>query len=500
MLRATLPDTTQRQQFAQLYVQYTGNPDGLWAAVLKQFGADLTTQLQFTGQLYFLVNDNEPLVTGLLAAEKGNPPKSMADLATLGYYEAAKWARLIGTAIPPSIPGSTAAEQAANYAELLAAQVRVSCRTLTLAGKVAADVIPVTGSTGIAGRVADFLTVNQDAFDVGAEPVQAYLARTGAAAPAADVLAQVGSLQPVLQLTTEDQYMTVLLNKNLTSAYAITRYDAASFTRAYSADLGGDDTAAAIYDRARQIFAATLSIAVGYLGARVSPAAGGQLPALTAAPPSQSATGYPVVAFPTLENLFGSLDYCDCQDCGTILSPAAYLVDLLNYADQPAPASGDNPQDVLLARRPDLQYLPLTCANTNTALPYIDLVNEALEYYVANGFSMAGYQGHDTGDTVTSAELIASPQYVDDAAYTALQDVFFPDPLPFSRPLTLLRLQMHALGVALPGRDGHARAPATASTGAGGQAATAGLDILIEQARHLPRRVPDLHRPVIAAR
>ena len=124
-----------------------------------------------------------------------------------------------------------------------------------------------------------------------------------------------------------------------------------------------------------------------------------------------------MVAYPTLENLFGSLDYCDCQDCGSILSPAAYLVDLLHYPTSRARASGDNPQDVLLARRPDLQYLPLTCANTNTALPYIDLVNEALEYFVANGLSLAGYQGHDTGDTVTSAELIASPQYVDDAAY-----------------------------------------------------------------------------------
>jgi len=481
MLQPALTDTTQREQFAQLYVQYTGNPDGLWAAVTKQFGAALTAQLQFTGQLYFLTINNEPLVAGLLAAEKGNPPKSAADLATLGYYDAAKWAPLIGTAVPPSITGGTAAEQAANYAELLAAQVRVSFPTLTLAGKVAADVIPVTGSAGIAGRVADFLTANQAAFDIGAEPVQAYLARTGAAAPAADVLAQVSSLQRVRQLTTNDQEMTALLNQDLTSAYAITRYDAAGFTRAYSASLGGDDTAAAIYDRARQVFAATLSIAVGYLGARVSPAGGGQLPALTAAPPAQSAAGYPVMAFPTLENLFGSLDYCDCQDCGTILSPAAYLVDLLNYTDQPAPASGDNPQDVLLARRPDLQYLPLTCANTNTALPYIDLVNEALEYSVANGFSMAGYQGHDTGDTVTSAELIASPQYVDDDAYTTLQGVFFPDPLPFSRPLTLLRLQMNALGVALPDAMTALRA-SDSLTGAGGTGSYGWTDILIEQA------------------
>ena len=478
MLQATLPDTTHRQQFAQLYVQYTDNLAGLWPAVTQQLGATVAGRLQFMGQLYFLTINNEPLVTALLAAEK-DTPQSLADLATLGFYDAARWAPLIGTAVPPSIPGSTAAEQAANYADLLAAQFRASFSTLTLAGKVRAGVISVTGNATIASRVADFLTASQATFDIGAEPVQAYLARTGTAAPDGDVLAQVIRLQRVRQLTDDDPSMTVLLNNSLDSAYAITRYDAASFTRAFSADLGGDDTAAAIYARAGQLFAATLSIAVGYLGARVSPFAGGLLPGLSSGPPAQSAAGYPVIAFPTLENLFGSLDYCDCQDCGTILSPAAYLVDLLNYTDLPAPASGANPQDILLTRRPDLQYLPLTCANTNTALPYIDLVNEALEYYVANGFSMAGYQGQDTGDTVTSAELIASPQYVNDAAYTALQGVFFPDPLPYSRPLTLLRLQMNALSVALPDAMAALRASDSLAGGAGGYGWT---DILIEQA------------------
>ena len=105
---------------------------------------------------------------------------------------------------------------------------------------------------------------------------------------------------------------------------------------------------------------------------------------------------------------------------------------------------------MLLARRPDLQYLPLTCANTNTALPYIDIVNETLEYFVANGLSLAGYQGHDTGDTVTSAELVASPQYVNDAAYGTCSRRYFPPPLPFNRPLELLRLHWPNLGVALP--------------------------------------------------
>jgi hypothetical protein len=451
MLRSTLPDTAQREQFAQLHAEHAANLAEFWPALEQQFGAPATERLRFMGQLYLLTLNNEPLVTSLLAAEARSPLQSTADLAARGYYDPAKWAPLIATAIPPSIPGATAQEQATNYARLLAAQVRLSFPTTTLASQILTGVIPVVGTSDTANLVADFLTQNQDTFEIGVEPVQAYLARTGAPAPPPSVVAQVSRLQRVYQLTPDDTSMAVLLRHNLDSAFAITRYDAASFTRAFQDKLGGASTAAAIHARARQIVATTLSIAVAYLGSRVNPGTGGRVPLLDAVTRQQSTTGYPVVAYPTLENLFGSLDYCDCQDCGSILSPAAYLVDLLNYTDQPNPAAGgSNPQDVLLARRPDLQYLPLTCANTNTALPYIDLVNETLEYFVANGLSMDGYQGHDTSDTITSAELIASPQYVDDAAYATLQDAFFPPPLPFSRPLALLRLHMNALGTQLP--------------------------------------------------
>ena len=36
-------------------------------------------------------------------------------------------------------------------------------------------------------------------------------------------------------------------------------------------------------------------------------------------------------------------------------------------------------RDVLLERRPDLGDIELSCENTTTPLPYIDLVNEILE-------------------------------------------------------------------------------------------------------------------------
>ena len=321
------------------------------------------------------------------------------------------------------------------------------------------------------GAVADFLAANQGKFEIGMEPIKAYLARNPNLPTApAKIVDEITRLQRVYQMTTEDGPMAVLLQHNLDSASKIVRYDAPGFIRAYQAKLGGADVAARIHARARQIHSAVLNVAVWYLGSRIAPAIGSNSPILRLGPPSQGATpppiaghspalplttsqvdsSYPIIAYPTLEGLFGSLDFCSCQECRSILSPAAYFVDLLSYLDQPSPTQGyQNPQSVLFQRRPDVQYLPLTCENTNTALPYIDLVNETLEYSVANQ-SLAGYQGHDTGDTVTSNELMANPQYVNDAAYTALQSAYFPPPLPFNRPLELLRLHLDKIGVALP--------------------------------------------------
>jgi hypothetical protein len=320
-----------------------------------------------------------------------------------------------------------------------------------LADQVGRGIVPIADTQDVATAVAGFLSTHQADFAIGVEPVERYIAVNKISGTSAAVVTQIKRLQRVYQLTQDDASLSVLLRHNLDSAYAITRYDSAGFVRAFQAQLGGADKAVAVHARAKQVFGAVLNIATSYANARIAPAIGSyRVPIHWPFPPPQPSQNNPVIAYPTLEDLFGSLDYCNCSDCNSILSPAAYLVDLLNYLDQPAPTTGSrNPQDVLFERRPDLQYLPLTCENTNTALPYIDIVNETLEYYVANSLSLANYQGHDTGSDVTSAELLASPQYVNDLAYATLQGAFFPPPLPFNRPLELLRLHMQNLGVAL---------------------------------------------------
>src|SRR5690606_22008506 len=81
--------------------------------------------------------------------------------------------------------------------------------------------------------------------------------------------------------------------------------------------------------------------------------------------------------FPNWVTLFGGLNACKTRHCQTVLSPGAYFVDLLRFVD-------GAPKNALLARRPDLQDMELTCANTERVLPYIDLVIEILGNAVAS--------------------------------------------------------------------------------------------------------------------
>ena len=476
----TLSGAGQPEQFAALLVAHADDWTGLWADVGKTFGAPTQAKLQLLGQLSYLTLDNAPLLGALATAEAQTPLAAPIDLATRGYWDPAKWTPLIGSSVPAGVPGADAQAKAANYAAWLAAQVRLSFPTATLAQKVKSGVIPLASSTAAAGEAADFLAAHQADFAFGVEPVDAYVARNKLT-PSKTVVFQLKRLQRVYQMTTTDDAMSALLTNDVDSAYAIVRYNQAGFVRAFSDKVGGADAATAIHARARQIHGVALNVATAYATQRVSSGFGNASGHIWPAPPNAGGASGQTTAAATLDSLFGSLDTCGCDDCELILSAAAYLVDLLHYIDQPNTPSGVNPQTILFGRRPDLQYLPLSCANTETALPYIDVVNETLEYFVANGLEIEGFQGFDTGDQVTSAQLVAAPQNVNNSAYALLQKAFFPAPLPFNRPLALLRAHMGALGVSTPDameqlrKDDslHGSTPASADYGWG--------DILIER-------------------
>src|SRR5690606_15820144 len=89
---------------------------------------------------------------------------------------------------------------------------------------------------------------------------------------------------------------------------------------------------------------------------------------------------------------------------------------LLQWLDTKTRADGSSSEhesllDVLLARRPDLADLPLTCENAERVLPYIDLTLEILEARVANEPPEA-YNSEESTE-----ELLAAPQYTRESAY-----------------------------------------------------------------------------------
>lgn len=94
--------------------------------------------------------------------------------------------------------------------------------------------------------------------------------------------------------------------------------------------------------------------------------------------------------FPNLKSLFNLQDSCACEHCRSVYSPAAYLVEILEFIKNRSvlnlktnPRTKSLGKDVLFKRRPDLGEIDLGCENANTPVKYIDLVCELLEEDIA---------------------------------------------------------------------------------------------------------------------
>lgn len=429
LLDVALPgDTACKRQVAALYTQHRGDTQRFWQAVRTQMGENVAQSLELNGRLSALTVNNAPLVKAL---REGLQVSSPLDLVRRGLFRTEDWApHLAQVPVPDEMPGEGDAERRANYASFLAEQLRLSYPTAVVAERVRAGEIPLSSSKAQAD-VYRFLSETQGRFELGANPVQPFLERERLRLDPESV-SQLKALQRAYQLSPSDQALAGLLREGLDSAYSITQRSEDEFVERYAANLGGVQSARLVYAKAHQVHHTAINVATSYMLQRSAPAVYAISGEAGEAPVGD------VLGYPTLEGLFGAMDYCACEHCRSVLSPAAYLVDLLQFLDKAVP-EGPSPLDVLLQRRPDIEHIELTCANTNVAMPHIDLVNEVLEYFVARGGSLAGFEGHNTSDEMTSAELMANPAFVNDTAYERLRDAIRPLDLPFHRPLEALR-------------------------------------------------------------
>jgi hypothetical protein len=108
---------------------------------------------------------------------------------------------------------------------------------------------------------------------------------------------------------------------------------------------------------------------------------------------------------------FGSQDYCNCQDCQSVLSPAAYFVDLMRFIETNIStvfSSQPSHPLYLKVRRSDLWTLQLTCDNTNNLVAYLDIINGILETYIGANVTLA-VAGDVYSTLATTAKSIHQP-------------------------------------------------------------------------------------------
>jgi hypothetical protein len=474
-------DDAQQEAFDQAVVRHGDDPQALWAAAATAgIPSEQVARLQVQGKLALLTHHSEPLTRLLMDTVLGPAPADgdgggglralvAADLHIPQAWRA-KLVELAGgddpdrlaTVVPPAFAG--AASPAEAYAAELARRVRLGLPT-TVIGRILASgqVHGGTDQVNLGGTLAGMIErAERLGFSFSTTPLGPFLAAHGAEltaglgeADAAAATAELQRLQRLYQITPSDQAFTALARAGVGSALEIAQLRPQEFAERYGGLFPAPEELDLTYRRARQVAAITYS----FFGTSQQLAAP-PLYGLSSPPERRDAAVQALQAqFPTVAELFGEQDFCACEHCRSVLSPAAYLVDLLHFldvdADQwsklPAPLNaGPTPFAVLNARRPDLAHIPLTCENTNTTLPYIDLANEIMEYRVAHG-ALDADAARDTG-AASSADLLAEPQYVLDSVYTkVLATARWPLALPFDLWLETVRSYLARVDVDLAG-------------------------------------------------
>ena len=298
-------------------------------------------------------------------------------------------------------------------------------------------------SPATAAPVTAFLrAASQLGYSLGRTPLNAFVAKSAGTLPAldADSLESLKTLHRLYQITPSNESLQAALQAGFTSARQIASIDQDDFIAKYGGLFPAGE-AVWVWGQAQTVTSVTFNICSSAIQLDTAP----PVYALSASNDQrQAAKSALVEQFPSIATLFGNVDYCECDDCSSVLSPAAYFVDVLQFLGPPpngnsaANGAGYYPLDVLIGkdatvpgRRPDLGALPLSCENTNTSMPYIDIVNEILEYFIANGHLDTNL-AYDTG-TATTAELTAEPQNI-------LPQVYGDQPLALNRPTLKLAL------------------------------------------------------------
>lgn len=420
MLGSVVKGSEAQNAFVNTFLENEAAPDKLFKKLATQPGfenkktiSDLKHLLQLN-----VITANVPALTSLLFKEKINGTQ-VETVREFSEFTRSDWEKRIDKIssteefndFPDDVKGKTKKQKVKHYAELLDRQMTDLFPTDVFNHRLSKDTRAVLSV--VKSDLTQFLKNNNE-FDLKTTKIKADLNQASftGIANKPKLVNTLTDISRLYKLAPDYEQTSALLDDGLNSASAIVRkYTATQFVEKFS-DKIGQQTASHIHREAKRVDHRSSLLTLNLKTSSDIPS--------YALLDSENLS-------PDYQSMFNDNYLCECEHCQSVNSPSAYLVDMLNFINE----NNAQAKKSLDTRRPDIQHTLLTCKNTNTVLPYIDLSNEILEDFI----SPSGIQAHST--TNSADELAAYPEHVNQAAYNVLAEATGAEPLPANLPINI---------------------------------------------------------------
>ncbi len=419
MLAATSMPAASYSKVAEAFVSQRGLGDSFWQHLrsnASQFGGtSAIDDFEATVRLGAIAKHHEPTFTFLKQEIAANANTDLTQVSDTAKLSQTQWVSLIkknGSKVPDGFAG-TADEKVAAYALTLEQQSERLFPSIALAARTAdrgaATLANLDGVIAVLDKHPDL--------DLGETSVQQFVKQTGATVTD-EVATEMSVIQRVQRIATDAQTGSALIDDGIHHSAQIVSIGKERLVKQLAGKNIDRAKALTTFGQAELQYAHVLGLLAEFRG-ELKVADPEVITPKTAPAPGELAGDVP-----NLEALFGAMDFCACAHCQSVYSPAAYLADVLRFLDEhPSQTANKTVRQVLFDRRPDLGNIKLNCENTETPLPYVDLVCEVLEAAVpAPGTSPAfSFQ-----TTRPRAELRAFPENLRKQAYDVLRSADYP--------------------------------------------------------------------------
>ncbi|MDJ0575685.1 MAG: hypothetical protein QNJ65_11025 [Xenococcaceae cyanobacterium MO_234.B1] len=324
----------------------------------QQKASELLPRVNLAYSVADLSEDNEPLVRAIAEDSAVNNLRDMA----LNFNVA----RLTEIVDPQSVPETMVEEtdddeqKKQKFAVALQHKLFAVEPTAVLQRMVQEEEVPIT-DTNVRAGVVNFLA-NQPDFNIHTTSVYTALQNEAAFTNIAEeqreeVVNQLKNIQRVQAISPIPEAVPVLMDANLISAFTITEMPESTFIKSYGNTLG-EDTARQVYTNAlnnrirNEQALISMRESVRGTGLAIMDGSESLETRMDRLQKDTDKQGVPL----NLEKLFGDMDFCECEECASVYSPASYFVELLQFLrnnnldpKDPTDPSKDNPNIHLVA-------------------------------------------------------------------------------------------------------------------------------------------------------